>query len=321
MTYLEIQELTENFRHKLSPTVFKGTLSSMRPVIIKRLDVETTEKEFRKVLSIIGSTRHKNLVSLHGFCYEDQQRLLVYEYVNNGSLHQWLFGSIKQGKDLNWQRRLEIATGIAHAIAYLHMDCHECIAHSNLKLENVMLDDKFMPKLTDYGLKRLSEGTSNQSTTSSESDPEQDVFSFGMMLLEIITGKRYPSDGSLGKEKIGKWVFEEYQMGNLDSIVDCRMGCNWNWFQVENALRIAFWCIQEQLFSRPSIREVVKVLEGTFAVDKPPIPQTIAQVREGACSKLKEIVTREEDLKDQVNVPGKKCCVQLATISYSAQTE
>lgn len=322
LTYSEVQELTENFSHKLSPTVFKGSLSSLKPVVIKQLDVEITEKEFRKALSIIGGTRHKNLVCLHGFCYEDQQKLLIYEYVNNGSLHQWLFGSLKQGKDLNWQRRLEIATGIAHAIAYLHMECHECISHSNLKLENVMLDDKFMPKLTDYGLNRLSQGTSNQSGTSSESHPEKDVFSFGTILLEIITGKRYPNDGCLGKDSICKRIYQEYQMGNLDSIVDCRMGCNLNWLQVERALRIAFWCIQEQLFLRPSIREVVKVLEGTFPVEKPPIPQAFAQeLHGGACNKLKELVTDEDELKDHVNVPGKKCCLQLATISYMAQTE
>ncbi|GLJ46468.1 hypothetical protein SUGI_0979340 [Cryptomeria japonica] len=310
LTFVEIGELTGKFSHQLGPTVFKGILPNSNPVIIKQLSVQITEKEFRMILCSLGITRHRNLVCLQGFCCEAQHRIIVYEYVNNGSLDQWLFGCTNKARELNWQRRFHIVIGIARAIAYLHSECRDCISHSNLKLENVMLDDKFIPKLTDFGLSRLSQATSSEteSTSCSESSPEQDVFRFGLMLLQIISGKRDPNCDCPENKGIREWAFQEYQNGRLDGIVDDRMEGNLDWDQVERALRIAFWCMQDRSCLRPCIREVAAVLEGTCPVDPPPIPHTNGQeIYAGGASKLKERIAEEkikevkEEIKEETN--------------------
>lgn len=284
LSFSEVQELTRNFKEKLASSVYKGVLSNNKAVAIKQFNMEVGEKHLRMTLSTLGSIHHRNLVQLQGFCCESKHRFLVYEYISNGSLAQWLFGGStkKQAKRLTWQRRLGIATGIARAISYLHSECRECIPHGNLKLENVLLDDEFTAKVTDFGLGKLKEGSI--SLSSSESSPERDVFRFGEMLLEIITGKRErdscetdeksntnsSSSSSVCRWSWG-WAYQEYQMGHLESIADCRMEGNVEWNEIERALKIALWCMQEQSFSRPSMNEVVKVLDGTLQVDPPPI--------------------------------------------------
>lgn len=282
LSFSEVEELTRNFKEKLGPLVFKGVLSNDKAVAIKQFNMAVGEKQLRMTLSTLGSIHHRNLVQLQGFCCESKHRFLIYEHISNGSLAQWLFGggsTKKQAKRLTWQRRLGIATGIARAISYLHSECRECIPHGNLKLENVLLDDEFTAKVTDFGLEEIKAGS--RSFSSSESSPERDVFRFGEMLLEIISGKR--ERDSCGSEENSnsnnsssvcrwswEWAYREYQMGHLESVADCRMEGNVEWNEVERALRIALWCMQEQSFSRPSMNEVVKVLDGTLQVDPPP---------------------------------------------------
>lgn len=289
LSFAEVEELTRNFKEKLGPSVFKGVLSNNKAVAIKQFKMEVGEKQLRMTLSTLGSIHHRNLVQLQGFCCESKHRFLIYEHISNGSLAQWLFegGAKKQAKRLTWQRRLGIATGIARAISYLHSECRECIPHGDLKLENVLLDDEFTAKVTYFGLEKLKAGS--KSFSSSESSSERDVFRFGEMLLEIISGKRerdfcgceedsdsnsnsnsnIPSNKSVCRWAWA-WAYQEYQMGQLESIADCRMEGNVEWNEVERALRIALWCMQEQSFSRPSMNEVVKVLDGTLQVDPPP---------------------------------------------------
>ncbi|XP_068638174.1 G-type lectin S-receptor-like serine/threonine-protein kinase SD3-1 isoform X2 [Aristolochia californica] len=174
---------------------------------------------------------------------------------------------VSKGEDQNkasWQEKLEISVGVARAIAYLHAECRQCIAHGNLKLENILLDEKLTAKVTNFGIKSLW----GNKTTSSETLPERDVYMFGEMLLQIITGKK----GDIEETRYSV-LYELCQEGHLSSITDSvhvERGSMQSDL-VERAIRIAFWCLQDQPFLRPSMGEVVKVLEGSLHVDKPPV--------------------------------------------------
>uniref|UniRef100_A0A0D6R145 Receptor-like serine/threonine-protein kinase n=1 Tax=Araucaria cunninghamii TaxID=56994 RepID=A0A0D6R145_ARACU len=309
LSYSEVEELTKKFEHKLGPSIFKGVLPDRKALVIKQLNVEVGEKQFRMTLSLLGSIHHRNLVCLQGFCCECKHRLLIYEHINNGSLDQWLFGgSVKQAKRLNWQRRLDIATGVARAIAYLHSECRECICHGNLKLENVLLDDEFVAKVTDFGLEKLRICAKSNGTA--ELTPERDVFSFGQMLLEIISGKRdRPECDCPEEDRLCMRTYRAYERGHVVSIPDARLEGNVDWKEVERVLRIAFWCMQEQSFLRPSMNEVVKVLDGTLQVDPPPPITSQGSHLAGACSKLHMPIERDVDKY-----------LELATTSYGTAT-
>ncbi|KAK1388935.1 Receptor-like serine/threonine-protein kinase [Heracleum sosnowskyi] len=215
LSYEEIQELTSNFANQLGPSVFKGQLSNKSLVIAKVINNPViSEKEFRVALSSLGRTHHRNLVSLTGFCFETKHKIILFEYIPNGSLDNYLFNVDHDKGSTDWQHRLDIAIGIARGIAYLHSECQQCIIHGNLKVENVLLHEKLLPKLTNFGLFNLMEGAAT-----SESSPEKDIYMLG---------------GNIASNCV---VQEEYS--------------------------------RRQPFLRPSIGEVVKVLEGTLSVDSP----------------------------------------------------
>ncbi|KAK2995443.1 hypothetical protein RJ640_002740 [Escallonia rubra] len=252
----EVKELTLDFTTQLGPSVFKGVLPNKTPVVAKLInDAVASEKDFRVAVSTLGGTHHRNLVALKGFCFEPKQKILVYEYISNGSLDKWLFEIDQDQNQESWQQRLDIALGVARALAYLHTECQQCIIHGNLKLENVLLDETLVPKVTDFGLRSLSK---KEMASSSESPSERDIYLFGEMLLQIVTCKREISGDSQHQilEKLNqaqKYVASEDFSG------------------VERMTRIAFWCMQSRPFLRPSIGEVIKVLEGTLSVDRPPV--------------------------------------------------
>lgn len=250
LSYEEIQELTSNFANQLGSSVFKGQLSNKSLVIAKVINNPViSEKEFRIAVSSLGRTHHRNLVSLTGFCFETKHKIILFEYIPNGSLDNFLFNVDHDKSNSDWQCRLDIAIGIARGIAYLHSECQQCIIHGNLKLENVLLDEKMVPKLTNFGLFNLMQGPAT-----SESSPEKDIYMLGEILLQIVLCRRNIA--------IGPQVLEQLnQEKELYEIEDSR--------GVERVVRIALWCMQSQPFLRPSIGEVVKVLEGTLSVDSP----------------------------------------------------
>lgn len=255
LSYEEVNELTSNFANQIGSSVFRGVLPNKTPIVAKVLkDVVVPEKEFRVKVSTLSGTHHRNLVSVKGFCYEPGNKCLIYEYVPNGSLDKWLFNS-KAREGRVWQQKLDIALGIARGLAYLHSECLKCISHGNLKLENVLLDENMVPKLTDFGLEDLfMKNRASSSSSSSESPSERDVYMLGEMLLQVVTCKRDVLGESIRNilEQEEKFVGDE----SLETI--------------ERIARIAFWCMQDQPFLRPSVGEVVKVLEGTLSVDLPP---------------------------------------------------
>ncbi|KAF8395999.1 hypothetical protein HHK36_017610 [Tetracentron sinense] len=286
LSFEEVKELTTDFMDQLGPTVFKGVLPNRTPVVAKVLDtVVASERDFRMAVSTLGGTHHRNLVPLKGFCFESKHKLLLYEYIPNGSLDNWLFNMKQDSNGVNWQQRIDIALGVARALAYLHTECQQCIAHGNLKLENVLLDEKLVPKVTDFGLQSL---LGMVTVSSSESLPERDIYMFGEMLLQIVMCKRDIPGGNLYH-----LVNKMYQEGKSEGSEE---------WEVERALRIALWCMQDQPFLRPSIGEVVKVLEGTLSVDKPPSSSAFRKEKQMDEGDINEIEKKIKENKEICNL-------------------
>ncbi|GFP92480.1 g-type lectin s-receptor-like serine/threonine-protein kinase sd3-1 [Phtheirospermum japonicum] len=255
----EIKELTNDFTNRIGSSVFRGELPNKIPIVAKVLkDVVVSEKEFRVTVSTLSGTHHRNLVSVKGFCFELANKILLYEYVPNGSLDKWLFDTGENHNGQIWQQKLDIALGIARGLAYLHTECQKCVTHGNLKLENVLLDENLVPKLTDFGLRDL-QTKQNAANSSSESASERDIYELGQMFLQILTCKREVIGENM--RNILERVNREEKKGDVDGE---------SLEAIERIARISFWCMQSQPFLRPSTGEVVKVLEGTLSVDRPP---------------------------------------------------
>lgn len=297
-SYKELQQATKDFKDKVGSggfgTVFKGTLPNKTIVAVKKLEgIEQGEKQFRMEVATIGSTHHLNLAKLIGFCSERRHRLLVYEFMKNTSLDNFLFASADESsKKLDWDARFGIALGTARGITYLHEECRDCIIHCDIKPENILLDDNFHAKVSDFGLAKLinvrehqNRALSNVMGTRGYLAPEwlanlpitskSDVFSFGMVLLELVGGRRnfYISE-TTGRRKFSTWAFEQFQGGNISNIVDERLGGDLNMDQVQRVIQVSFWCIQEQSSRRPSMGKVVQMLEGVLPIERPPAPKS-----------------------------------------------
>lgn len=307
-SYKQLQRATDGFREKLGSggfgSVYKGLLPNSCTVAVKRLENLNSShgrRGFVTEVLTIGAIHHVNLVRLHGYCYEGPERmLLVYEFLENGSLDRFLFHhesgdeSEKDGQHdhiLDWPVRFKIALGTAQGIAYLHEQCRVSIIHCDIKPENILLAADFSPKVSDFGLAKLmSSGQSNTITimrgTRGYLAPEwladlpitvkSDVFSYGQMLLEIISGRRNLSTAvSLDKLYYPLWAFRKMVSGSVSDVVDVKLGDNYDQDQAELLLQVAFWCIQDEPSARPSMGRVVEMLQGKAPVLRPPLPHTI----------------------------------------------
>ncbi|KAE8098811.1 hypothetical protein FH972_016847 [Carpinus fangiana] len=260
LSFSEVKVLTGNFKHRIGPKMFKGTLPNNQPVAIKDLKASIEERKFRSVVSKMGSIHHKNLVRLEGYCCESSHRFLVYEYAKNGSVEKYVEDS-KSSKRLTWRKRVDICLSVARAVCYLHTGCREFVSHGNLKCENVVLDENLEAKVTEFGIWRV-----NNEASDSGFSAEKDVKDFGEMVLRLISG--CPDVGDLCE-----WAYKEWMEGQGENVVDKAIDVKGvNLEELERALRIAFWCLQSNEHMRPSMGEVVKVLEGTLTVDPPPPP-------------------------------------------------
>ncbi|CAK9167235.1 unnamed protein product [Ilex paraguariensis] len=274
--------------------VYRGILPNGNVAAVKQLeDIELGEKNFKLVIATIISTHHLNLVRVIGFCSERHHRFLVYELVKNGSLYNFIFMSNEwAGKVLNWQYRFNIALGTARGIAYLHEECRDCIIHGSIKPENILLDENYNAKVSDFGLAKLTNpnddkcgtlrsvrGTREHVAPECPADlpitSKSDVYSYGMVLLEIVSGRRNSEVSAQANwEKLSLWAYQEYQKGNLEAIVDQRLlRHELDMEQVMRSIRLSFWCTQEQSSERPMMGKVVQMLEGIIEIDEPPAPK------------------------------------------------
>ncbi|XP_059063060.1 G-type lectin S-receptor-like serine/threonine-protein kinase At2g19130 [Cryptomeria japonica] len=283
-TYKELKIATNNFAHKLGKgafgSVFKGTLSDKTLVAVKKLEGSTqAEKQFRAEISTIGNIHHVNLVRLRGFCVEGSQRMLVYEYMPNGSLNSFLSHKSEEAdKVLDWNTRFIIALGTAKGLLYLHEECRDRIIHCDIKPENILLDEDFSPKVADFGLAKIVGRDFSRVLTTTRGTrgylaPEWltgvpitvkvDVYSFGMTLLEIISGRRN-IDSSVQESQyyFPTWAATQIQKGNTIGIVDERIADKADIEEVRRVAVVSILCIQEDENGRPSMAQVVKMLEG-----------------------------------------------------------
>lgn len=300
-TYRDLQSLTKNFSDKLGGgafgSVFRGSLPDETLVVVKKLEgFRQGEKQFRAEVSTIGTIQHVNLIRLLGFCSERKRRLLVYEYMSNTSLDRCLFGSNQLV--LSWGMRYQIALGIARGLHYLHEKCRDCIIHCDIKPENILLNDSFVPKVADFGLAKLMgrdfsrvlttmRGTvgylAPEWITGTAISAKADVYSYGMMLFEIISGKRNARQRQEDSEMdffpllAARILTNTEGELNLNCLVDSRLELDSgvDLAEVERVCTVACWCIQDEEGARPAMATVVQVLEGLFEVNVPPVPRSL----------------------------------------------
>ncbi|KAJ4729795.1 putative S-receptor kinase [Melia azedarach] len=295
----DLKIATQKFSEKLGEgafgSVFKGTLPDLTTIAVKQLRFldRSREKQFIAEVKTIGLIQHVNLVRLRGICVEDSKRSLVYEYMPNGSLDSVLFR--KSAGILDWQKRYKIAVGTARGLAYLHEECRDCIIHCDIKPENILLDADYNPKISDFGLAKLigrdySRVLTTMRGTMGYLAPEwisgeavtakADVFSYGMLLLEVISGKR---NRDLSEESFDHYfplqvATAVYNGENVLGLLDDRLQGNAMIEELTRVCRVASWCIQEDAKDRPTMGQIVKILEGLSEVGISPIPCFLRQL-------------------------------------------
>ncbi|KAI9086695.1 hypothetical protein K1719_031289 [Acacia pycnantha] len=294
--YRDLQNATKNFSEKLGGggfgSVFKGTLADSSVVAVKKLEsISQGEKQFRSEVSTIGTVQHVNLVRLRGFCSEGNRKLLVYDYMPNGSLNAHLFEE-KNSKKLEWKLRYQIALGIARGLTYLHEKCRDCIIHCDIKPENILLDPDFCPKVADFGLAKLvgrdfSRVLTTMRGTRGYLAPEwisgvaitakADVYSYGMMLFEFVSGRRNSEASEDGQVKFfPTWAANVVsQGGDVLDLLDPSLERNADIDELTRIIKLASWCVQDEESHRPSTGQIVQILEGVLDVNLPPIPRSL----------------------------------------------
>ncbi|KAK9999254.1 hypothetical protein SO802_018857 [Lithocarpus litseifolius] len=292
-TYQELVEATDGFKEELGKgafgVVYKGTIEmgSTVPVAVKKLNssFQDYEREFKTEVNVIGQTHHKNLVRQRGFCDEGLHRLLVYEFLSNGTLASFLFGDLKP----SWNQRIQIAVGIARGLLYLHEECNTQIIHCDIKPQNILLDDNYNARISDFGLAKLL--IMNQSKTHTNIrgtkgyvapewfrnmpiTPKVDVYSYGVMLLEIICCRKSVEMETIEEEKaiLTDWAYDCYREEALDALVEYNVEELDDKGKLERYVMVAIWCIQEDPSLRPTMRRVTQMLEGVVEVLVPPCP-------------------------------------------------
>ncbi|RDX84078.1 G-type lectin S-receptor-like serine/threonine-protein kinase, partial [Mucuna pruriens] len=307
--YLELEEATENFKTLIGSggfgAVYKGVLSDKSVVAVKKIMNIGIQgkKDFCTEIAVIGNIHHVNLVKLRGFCAQGRQFMLVYEYMNRGSLDRNLFGG---GPVLEWQERSDVALGTARGLAYLHSGCEHKVIHCDIKPENILLQDHFHAKISDFGLSKLlspeesglfttMRGTRGylapEWLTNSAITEKTDVYSFGMVLLELVSGRKncYLRSRSLSADDSNSgggnsstssthgfvyfplFALEMHEQGSYLELADPRLEGRVTFEEVEKLVRIALCCVHEEPALRPNMVTVVGMLEGGTPLPHPRI--------------------------------------------------
>ncbi|AQK75395.1 LRR receptor-like serine/threonine-protein kinase ERECTA [Zea mays] len=302
--YDDIMRMTENLSEKYiigygaSSTVYRCDLKNCKPIAIKKLYAHYPQslKEFETELETVGSIKHRNLVSLQGYSLSPSGNLLFYDYMENGSLWDILHASSKK-KKLDWEARLKIALGAAQGLAYLHHECSPRIIHRDVKSKNILLDKDYEAHLADFGIaKSLCVSKTHTSTyvmgTIGYIDPEyartsrinekSDVYSYGIVLLELLTGKKPVDDECNLHHLILSKAAENTVMETVDQ--DITDTCK-DLGEVKKVFQLALLCSKRQPSDRPTMHEVARVLDSLVCPAGPPPKQAQAQAQAQASEK------------------------------------
>ncbi|KAG2690618.1 hypothetical protein I3843_09G191800 [Carya illinoinensis] len=261
--------------------VYRGVLPTSKiEIAVKKVSHESRQgmREFVAEIVSIGRLRHKNLVSLLGYCRRNGELLLVYDYMPNRSLDKYLFDQPKI--TLNWNERFRVLKGVASGLLYLHEEWEQVVVHRDVKASNVLLDGAMNGRLGDFGLARLYDhGTDPQTThvvgTFGYLDPEHirngkattrtDVFAFGAFLLEVACGRR-PIEPRAENALLVNWVFSYWNRGEILEARDPNLGADYVAKELELVLKLGLLCSHSKPAARPSMRQVVQYLEGDICL-------------------------------------------------------
>ncbi|KAL9244121.1 hypothetical protein vseg_017929 [Gypsophila vaccaria] len=283
-TYNDLKKITNGFKDKLGEggygSVYKGALQNGKLVAVKMLHKSKEDpEEFINEVASIGNTNHVNVVKLFGFCYEGHKRALVFEFMINGSLEKFLYTG-ENSHSLGWATLFDISVGVARGLEYLHRGCNIRILHFDIKPHNILLDENFCPKISDFGLAKscpqkdsiisMSEARGTIGYIAPEVflksfggvSYKSDVYSYGMLVLEMV-GCRRKVDvvGEVSSEQsFPQWIYEQLEVGEESE--QEMVAINEEMEMQRKMIVVSLWCVKTNPSSRPTMSEVVEMLEG-----------------------------------------------------------
>ncbi|TVU32353.1 hypothetical protein EJB05_24078, partial [Eragrostis curvula] len=286
-----VYSATNNFNDKLGEggfgPVYKGILPDGQEIAIKRLSKSSGQglEEFKNEVMVLSKLQHRNLVKLFGCCIHGEEKMLLYEYMPNKSLDSFIFNESKR-LVLGWKLRYKIIQGIGRGLLYLHQDSRLKIIHRDLKASNILLDDDFNPKISDFGMARifgehqLQDLTRRIVGTYGYISPEyamegkfsekSDVFSFGVLILEIVSGRRNSSfvDDEWSMNLLG-YAWTMWKEGSISELIDSLMGTTYTYDEVCRCIQVGLLCVQELPAERPTMSLALRMLSGDVSIPSP----------------------------------------------------
>ena len=251
-------------------------------VAVKRIfsDVEDSERMFTNEVNIISRLIHRNLVQFLGWCHEQGELLLVFEYLTNGSLDTHIFGN---RRTLTWDVRYKIALGVARALRYLHEDAEQCVLHRDIKSANILLDTDFNTKVSDFGIAKLVDPRLRTQKTKvvgtygylapeylneGRASKESDMYGFGVVVLEIACGRKTYQDAEHNHVPLVNWVWKHYVEGNILNVADKGLNMDFDVDEMTCLLTVGLWCTLHNHKKRPHAEQVISVLKQEATLPK-----------------------------------------------------